>query len=259
MSLPVDSPFDITGHVALVTGGNSGIGLGMAHALAAHGAAVAIWGTNEEKNAKAKAELEAHGRPVAAFRCDVGDQAQVEEAFAGTVAALGKVDSCHANAGHGGAAPSFVEMTSDEWHRVLRTNLDGVFYTWRAAVEHMVARGEGGSLTVTSSISAVSGMPRGQHYAASKAGVLAMTRGVAVEYARHGIRANAIVPGWIDTPLTEQGFAHPKMQERVLGRVPARRWGVGADFGGVAVYLSSPASSYHTGDTFTIDGGYLLY
>jgi NAD(P)-dependent dehydrogenase (short-subunit alcohol dehydrogenase family) len=259
MTLPVGSPFDLTGHVALVTGGNSGIGLGMAEAMAAHGAAIAIWGTNEAKNAAAKEKLEAYGRPVAAFRCDVGDKAQVDEAFAATVAALGKVDSCHANAGHGGAARSFVEMTDDEWHRVLRTNLDGVFYTWQAAVGHMVERGEGGSLTVTSSIASVSGQPRGQHYGAAKAGVISMMKAIAVEYARHGIRANAIVPGWIDTPLTEQGFAHPKMHERVLTRIPVRRWGTGADFGGIAVYLASSAASYHTGDTFTIDGGYLIY
>ena len=127
------APFDLTGHVALVTGGNSGIGLGMARGLAEAGADIAIWGTNESKNEAAAKDLEAYGTKVAAFRCDVGDERQVEDAFAATIDALGQVDSCFANAGVGGAAPSFMEMTADEWHRVLRVNLDGVFYTCRAA------------------------------------------------------------------------------------------------------------------------------
>src|SRR5437763_6606418 len=130
--------FDLSGHVALITGGNSGIGLGMARGLAEAGADIAIWGTNEAKNEAAAKELEGHGTKVAAFRCDVGDEEQVETSFAATVDALGQVDSCFANAGVGGAASSFVEMTADEWHRVLRVNLDGVFYTTPAAARHMI-------------------------------------------------------------------------------------------------------------------------
>lgn len=253
------SPFDLSGKMALVTGGNSGIGLGMADALAAHGADVAIWGTNEAKNDAAVAQVARHGRRVVAFRCDVGDQAQVQEAFAATVQALGRVDACFANAGVAGAAPSFLEMTAEEWHRVLRVNLDGAFYTCQEAVRHMVERGGGGSIVVTTSGASVQGQPRGQHYGASKAGVVAMMKGIAVEHARHGIRANAVLPGWIDTPMTEPALAWSKFQERVLTRIPVRRWGTGEDFGGIAVYLASDASAYHTGDTFVIDGGYLIF
>jgi hypothetical protein len=258
------TPFDLTGHAALVTGGNSGIGLGMARALVAAGASVAIWGTNEEKNAKALAELQsvatAGGQKVVAFRCDVGDEEQVDTVFADTLDGLGgKVDSCFANAGIGGGAPAFHQFTLEGWHRVLRVNLDGVFLTFRAAARHMVERGEGGSLVVTSSLSALEGAARNQAYASAKGAVLAMVKGLAVEYARNGIRANAIVPGWIDTPMTEGAFAWDRFREKVLPRIPFRRWGEPADFGGMAVYLASPASAYHSGDIITIDGGYAVF
>ena len=251
--------FDLNGHVALVTGGNSGIGLGMARGLAAAGADVAIWGTNEERNRAAAAELAGLGGRVAAFRCDVGDEAQVEAAFAATLAELGRVDSCFANAGVGGSAPSFVEMTLDEWRRVVRVNLEGAFLTFRAAARHMVERGGGGSLVGTASLAALSGQPRGQHYAATKGGLISMIKALAVELARYGVRANAILPGWIDTPMTEGALAWDRMRERVLVRVPARRWGEPPDFAGVAVYLASPASAYHSGDTLLIDGGYSVF
>lgn len=252
-------PFDLSGHAALVTGGNSGIGLGMADALARAGADVAIWGTNEQKNAKALEQLKAHGTNVVALRCDVGEEAEVEAQFSETLRMLGKVDSCFANAGIGGGAPSFHEFTLEQWRRVTRINLDGVFLTFKAAVRHMVERGEGGSLVVTSSGSAIDGAARNQAYASTKGGVLAMMRGLAVEYARNGIRANAIVPGWIDTPMTEGVLQWERFQEKVLTRIPVRRWGQPEDFGGLAVYLASSASSFHTGDTIVIDGGYAVF
>ena len=253
------SIFDLSGKVALVTGGNSGIGLGMADALAGAGAAVCIWGTNAAKNADAKAQLEKHGGRVVALQCDVGDEAAVERAFAETLAALGRVDSCFANAGIGGWAPSFGEMSTDEWRRVMRVNLDGVFFTLRAAVRHMTSRPGGGSLAVVSSLASIEGAARNQHYAATKGAVNAMIRGLAVELARHGIRANSILPGWIDTPLTEAHFASEPMQRKVLPRVPMRRWGTRDDFGGIAVYLASDASAYHSGDSIIIDGGYRVF
>jgi NAD(P)-dependent dehydrogenase (short-subunit alcohol dehydrogenase family) len=255
----VQNLFDLTGRVALVTGGNGGIGLGMAEALAVHGADVAIWGTNEAKNASAAEQLARHGQRVLALRCDVGDQDQVEESFATTVAELGKVDSCFANAGVPGRAPSFLEMTTEEWRRVMRVNLDGAFFTLQAAVRHMVQRGEGGSLAVTTSGSALQGQQRGEHYGASKAAVIALIKAIAVEHARHGIRGNAILPGWIETEMTAPAFGWDKFVANVLPRVPMRRWGEPADFGGVAVYLASDASRYHSGDTLVVDGGYLIY
>jgi NAD(P)-dependent dehydrogenase (short-subunit alcohol dehydrogenase family) len=255
----VSTLFDLTGRVALVTGGNSGIGLGMAHALAEHGADVAIWGTNAAKNAGAAEQLRAHGGRVVDLVCDVGDQAAVQEAFATTLDALGRVDSCFANAGVSGAGQAFLDMTADEWHRVMRVNLDGAFFTLQEATRHMVARGGGGSLVVTTSGSSVQGQPRGEHYGASKAAVVALARAIGVEHARHGIRANAILPGWIDTPMTEGALGWDRFVDKVLPRVPLRRWGEPGDFGGVAVYLASDASRYHTGDTFVIDGGYLIF
>ena len=138
--------FDLSGKVAVVTGGNSGIGLGMADALAQAGAGVCIWGTNEDKNVHALARLHAIGAKALALRCDVSDEGAVERAFAETVDTLGGIDACFVNAGVSGrgSAPSFAEMTTEEWHRVLRVNLDGAFFTLRAAARHMTARGEGG-------------------------------------------------------------------------------------------------------------------
>ena len=137
--------------------------------------------------------------------------------------------------------------------------MEGVFSTLQTALKHMIERGEGGSLVVTSSGSSIFGAPRAEHYAATKAGVNAIIRGLAVAHARHGVRANAIIPGWIDTPMTERVINSEVFQEKVLKRIPMRRWGVGSDFSGLAVYLASDASAYHTGDVMMIDGGYAAF
>lgn len=254
-------PFDLTGKVALITGGNSGIGLSMAKAVAEAGADVAIWGTNATKNAAAKAELVKTGRKVLALQCDVSDEKAVEAAFAETLRQLGRVDGCFANAGVAGrsGSASFVEMATEEWQRVLKVNLDGAFFTFRAAARHMVERGGGGVLVGTASLAAIEGAARSEHYAATKGGLISMIRALAVEFARHGVRANAILPGWIETDMTANAIGNEKFAKNVLPRIPTRRWGSGADFGGIAVYLMSSASSYHTGDTFLIDGGYALF
>ncbi len=253
-----DKLFDLNGKVVLVTGGNSGIGFGMADALAQAGAAVCIWGTNEVKNTAAAEKLSAYGVKTLALRSDVGDEDAVEQAFADTASHFGRVDACFANAGVTGRGnvKSFMEISTEEWRRVMRVNLDGAFYTLRAAARHMVHAGHGGSLVVTSSLAAISGPPRNQHYAASKGGVISMMQALAVELARYGIRVNAILPGWVDTAMTEQTLHGVSFVNKVLPRVPLRRWGVPQDFGGIAVYLVSEASAYHTGDTFLIDGGY---
>lgn len=260
-SIPPSSPsglFDLTGHVALVTGGNGGIGLGMAKGLATAGADIAIWGTNEEKNARATAELEALGVKVAAYRCDVGDEAQVDATMAATVEALGKVDSCFANAGIGAGAP-LQDMTLQTWRHVQRINSEGVFLTFRAAARHMIERGEGGRLVGISSTSAIHGAARNVAYAHTKTGLNGMVRGLAVELARYGITVNSILPGWIETDMTAGAFGYQKFVDNVMPRIPERRWGQPADFAGIAVYLASAASSYHTGDTLVIDGAYTIF
>lgn len=249
---------DLQGRTVVVTGGNGGIGLGMADALAAAGAEVAIWGRNPDKLADAAKRLERHGRRVLAQRCDVSDEGQVIEAFAATVAEFGKVDSLFANAGVGGFAP-FTSMTLDEFRRVTAINLDGAFLCLREAARHLVDRGEGGSLVAVSSVSAIDGAPGMEHYAASKAGVLAIIRGLAVELARHHIRCNAILPGWTDTELIAPAAASERFVDNTIRRTPVRRWGTPADMGPAAVFLADPANVFHTGDAMVIDGGYTIY
>jgi NAD(P)-dependent dehydrogenase (short-subunit alcohol dehydrogenase family) len=252
-------PFDLSGKVALITGGNSGIGLGFADAIARSGGDVCIWGTNADKNAAALEQLKAHGTRVAAMICDVGDEEQVEAHFADTLNEFGRVDSCFANAGvsgRAGAHKNFAEMTSEEWHRVTRVNLDGAFYTLRAACRHMIDRGDGGRLVGTASLAAISGSPKNEHYAATKGGLISMITSLSVGMARYGVTANTILPGWIETPMTERTFAWDKFAANVIPRIPSRRWGQRDDFGGLAVYLASDASAYHSGDTFIIDGAY---
>jgi NAD(P)-dependent dehydrogenase (short-subunit alcohol dehydrogenase family) len=251
-------PFNLTGKVALVTGGNSGIGLGMAVGMAQAGANICIWGTNPEKNAAAEKTLLAIGVKAVAMRCDVSQEEEVEAAFAKTVETFGKVDSCFANAGVGGGAP-FQDFPTDTWRRVMGINLEGTFFTFRAAAKHMINRGEGGRLIGTSSTSAIHGAARNEAYAATKGAMLAMTRGLAVELARYQITANSIIPGWIETAMTAPRVGNELFEDRVMKRVPVRRWGQPEDFAGIAVYLASSASDYQTGEEFIIDGGYTRF
>jgi len=256
------TPFDLTGRTAVVTGGNGGIGFGMARALLAAGATVAIWGSNPDKTGKARAALAAEAPDpsrVHAFVCDVGEEAQVESCFAASIAALGQVDACFANAGVSSKGTPLLEMTLEEFRRVQRINVDGVFLTFRAAARHMAARGEGGVLVATASTAAIEGAARNSHYGASKGAVTSYVRALAVELARHRIRVNSILPGWIVTDMTERSVNNEKFAAAVLPRIPARRWGAVDDFGGIAVYLASDASSYTTGEQFVIDGGYTKF
>ena len=249
--------FDLTGHVALITGGNGGIGLGWADALAEHGADVAIWGTNTLKNERAAEQVSRHGTKVLALQCDVGDHQAVIDSMHRTVTELGRLDSCFVNAGVGGQAESFVSMSEDEWHRVMRVNLDGAFYTAQEAVKQMVSQQpQGGSVVFTTSGSAWYGQQRGQHYGGSKGALIAMMKGIAVEHARHGIRCNAVLPGWVESDMTAPAFGWDKFVANVMPRIPFRRWGTPDDLAGIGVYFASRASSWHTGDVITIDGGY---
>ncbi|SHN17246.1 SDR family NAD(P)-dependent oxidoreductase [Cryptosporangium aurantiacum] len=252
------SPFDLTGRVAVVTGGNGGIGLGMAEALAAAGSDVAIWGTNPAKNEAAAEVLGQYPGKILTRRCDVGDPDQVTEAFAETVGTLGRVDAFFANAGIGGADRKFVDLSLDEWRQVTRINLDGVFLTFQAAARHMAENG-GGSLVAVSSIMGTNvGFPRAQAYAAAKAGVGGLVRSCAVELARYQIRVNAILPGYVRTALADGLTTNEAFTARTMPHLPARRWGVPADLGALAVYLACDASKYQTGTETIVDGGFTL-
>ncbi len=257
------APFDLTGKTVLVTGGNGGIGLGMAQACAQAGADVAIWGTNADKNETAIAALKADDTKAMAYQVDVSDEAAVIKGVASTLKDFGRIDSVIANAGIGASSSSFLEMSTEQYRKVLAVNLDGVFFTLREVARHMVERAKdgdaGGSLVTIASLAAIEGAARNQHYAATKGGVISMTKSCAVEFARYGVRANSILPGWIATDMTAGAQAAPAFGEKVIPRVPMRRWGEPEDFGGMAVYLASDASQFHTGDTFVIDGGYAIF
>lgn len=258
------APFDLTGKVALVTGGNRGIGFGMAQALAASNASVAIWGRKADANAKAVEELSKLGTgEVKAWTVDVSEEQAVIDATVDVVSSMGRIDSCIANAGVGFGAPSFVEMTTEIWRKNMAVNMEGAFWTLRESVKHMTERANagdpGGSVVGVASLAGVEGAPRNQAYAATKGGLPAMIRGIASECGRYGIRANSILPGWIATDMTEMAQGSDVFTTKVITRVPIRRWGEPEDFGGMAVYLTSDASRYHSGTTLIIDGGYAIF
>lgn len=258
------APFDLTGKTCLVTGGNAGIGLGMAEALAASGANVAIWGRREDANKTAADKLEKLGQgQVHAWAVDVSDETAVIKATKEVEEHFGRIDTCIANAGVGRGASSFVEMDLDTWRYNHRINMEGAFFTLRESAKSMVNRAKagdpGGSLVGTASLAGIEGAARNQAYSATKGGLISMMRGIAVEHGRYLIRANSILPGWIATDMTDAAQHSDVFESKVISRVPIRRWGEPEDFGGMAVYLASDASKYHSGTTLVIDGGYSVF
>lgn len=254
--------FDLTGKTAIITGGNGGIGLAMAGALVQANCAVSIWGRNPEKTERAAASLrDSASSQVHSVSCDVTDRGVVEQAFAETVAQFGRIDGCFINAGIGGGGrSSFLDRPFGEWKSMFEINLDGAFHVLQLAARHMVdnarAGQPGGRLIATSSIGALFGAARNEHYGASKAGLVGLMRALAVELARYGITSNSILPGYTITDMTEDLMANEKFQNAVMPRLPMRRFGQSEDFAGIAVYLMSDTSAYHTADSFVIDGGY---
>lgn len=256
--------FDLSGRVAIVTGGNGGIGLGMAEALVGAGCAVSIWGRNRDKTEAAVARLKATGGQVEGRACDVTDPASIEDAFAATLSALGRVDGFFANAGITGESKGpFIERDMDEWRRLMTANVEGVARGFQLAARHMVARAKAGDpygrLVATSSVASIEGAAYNEHYGASKGALNSFVRAIAVELARHGVTANTILPGWIETDMTAGAMADEKFVKAVSPRIPVRRFGTPADFGGMAVFLMSRSSSYMTGQTLVIDGGYSIF
>ena len=256
--MPDFSIFDLSGRVVVVTGGNGGIGLGLARGCAKAGASVSIWARNAAKCEEAQKELEDLGADVQSVSCDVSREQDVAAAVGMTLERFGHIDACFANAGFGHSAnPLKLEM--DDWRRLMATNLDGVFLTMREVARAMVDRGEGGKLVAISSITEIFGAPIQPHYAASKAGLGGLVRSLAVRLARNDIQVNLIQPGWIVTDATGPAIEDERLNETVIRRTPAHRWGDTADLEGIAVYLASDASRYHTGDSIRVDGGYSIF
>jgi NAD(P)-dependent dehydrogenase (short-subunit alcohol dehydrogenase family) len=256
--------FDLSGRVAVITGGNGGIGLGIAQALATAGCNVSIWGRNAEKNKAAAASMADCTGKVDTLVCDVTDTTSVKAAMDATLKTFGRVDGCFANAGIGGGGRhNFIDRTEEQWRTMFATNLDGVFHAFQVAARHMTERAEGGDkfgrLVATSSLASIFGTARNEHYAATKAAINALVRALAVELACQGVTANAILPGWIKSDMTAGIMGNEKFVANVMPRIPVRRFGEPSDFGGIAIYLMSKASSYHTADTFVIDGGYTAF
>jgi NAD(P)-dependent dehydrogenase (short-subunit alcohol dehydrogenase family) len=255
--------FDLSGKVALVTGGNGGIGIGMAEGLARHGASVIIWGTNEDKNAQALDRLKRQGGNVRSAIVDVSDEAAVKSATSAILTEFGRLDMAVANAGISIRRKDFFDITIEDFRRMEDINLHGVLFTLREAARHMVERAKagdpGGSLVAVASTAAIHGAARNEHYGATKGAVVSMCRAMAVELGRYKIRVNSICPGWIRSEMTAGAQSWDKFNESVISRVPIGGWGDGEDFAGIAVYLASAASRFHTGDSIVIDGGYTIF
>jgi 2-deoxy-D-gluconate 3-dehydrogenase len=249
------NPFDLSGKVALVTGGNGGIGLGMATALAQAGAAVMIAGRQADKNAAAVRELHALGAKAAALEADLGHELSCRAIVDRTADEMGRLDILVNNAGINiRKAPQ--DYTVDEWRLVLDTNLTSAFVTSQAAYPHMVRSG-GGKIVNIGSMMSLFGQSFVAPYGASKGGIVQLTKALACAWAKDRIQVNAVLPGWIDTALTRKAREDVSgLHERVLARTPAGRWGHSSDMGGIAVFLASPASDFVTGVAIPVDGGY---
>ena len=246
--------FDLTGRVALVTGGNGGIGLGMAKGLADAGARVAIAGRNADKNAAA---VEMLGEGAMAVIADVTDAASRQRMVTEVEERFGGLDIFIANAGiNRRKLPT--DYTQDDWRAVIDTNLDSVFGGCQAVYPAMKRRGGGKIVTIGSMLS-IFGLPLSVAYGASKGGVMQMTKGLASAWAADNIQVNCVLPGWIDTELTRKArIDMTGLDDNVKARTPAGRWGEPADLAGIAVFLASPAADFVTGTAIPVDGGYSI-
>ena len=253
------SVIDLSGKAFVVTGGNGGIGLGMAEGIVLAGGSVALWGRNEAKNAAAVATLEALGGRAVAMVCDVSDEQQVVATMAASVEALGRLDGLFANAGRTGNGRRFVDQSLEEWRSMMAVNLDGVFLTLREAARVLVEHDEGGSLVAVSSTSALHGAAGNEAYGTAKTGITGLVRALAVGLARHEIRVNALLPGWTKTELAEPLFANDAFREATTKRTPVRRWADPAEFRQVAAFLADPSQTFHTGQQVCVDGGYTVF
>ena len=247
--------FDLTGKVAIVTGGNGGIGLGMARGLAAAGADIAVVARNEAKSEAAIAELRQHGVKAIAVTTDVTDEAAVSRMTARVQRELGRIDILVNNAGITVRKPPHL-LSIGEWNSIIQTNLTSAFVCSQAVYPAMKAAG-GGKIINIGSMMSIFGASFSPAYAASKGGIVQFTRSCACAWAADNIQANAILPGWIDTELTVGARQQiDGLHDKVLARTPAARWGAIDDFAGIAVFLSSAASDFVTGTAIPVDGGF---
>jgi 2-deoxy-D-gluconate 3-dehydrogenase len=249
--------FDLSGKVAVVTGGNGGIGLGIARGLAEAGADIAVVGRNEAKSTAAAAELRAFGVKAIAVTADVTDKAAVAAMVERVAKELGRIDILVNNAGINIRKPAHV-LELEEWDSVIKTNLTSAFLCSKAVHPAMKAAG-GGKIINIGSMMSIFGASFAPAYAASKGGIVQFTRSCAVAWAADNIQANAILPGWIDTDLTKRARVDiDGLHDKVLARTPAARWGAIGDFAGIAVFLSSGASDFVTGTAIPVDGGFSI-
>src|SRR3954464_2201424 len=249
------SRFDLRGKVAVVTGGNGGIGLGLAHGLADAGADIAVVARNETKSEAAVADLKARGVKAIAVTTDVTDKGAIAAMVERVVGDLGRIDILINNAGMSIRKPPH-ELELDEWNTVINTNLTSAFLCSKLAYPALKASGNGKVINIGSMMS-IFGASFATAYAASKGGIVQLTRALATAWAKDNVQVNAVLPGWIDTALTRRARDEVQgLHERVLARTPAGRWGAPEDMAGIAVFLCSSASDFITGTAIPVDGGY---
>jgi 2-deoxy-D-gluconate 3-dehydrogenase len=248
--------FDLTGQVAVVTGGNRGIGRGIAHGLAEAGAAVAVFGRNEEKNQQVLSELKVIGVPAIAVKADMTNRAALEPAFNTVESELGSVSILVNNAGNVSLSGGVLNERPEDWDCVIETQLSSVFLLSKLAARSMVSHKRGKIINIGSMYSYF-GSGLIPSYSAAKGAIVQLTKSMAIEFAPHNIQVNAIAPGWIETDMTAPVRTMP-LNDEILARTPAGRWGQPEEIAGTAVYLASRASDFVTGTTIRVDGGYAI-
>jgi len=248
--------FDLTGQVAVVTGGNGGIGRGIALGLAEAGAAVAIFGRNDEKNQHVLSELKTIGVPSLAVKVDLTDRSGLEPALNKVESELGGISILVNNAGNVSLSGGTLLEKTEDWDNVIETQLNAVFLLSKLAAKMMLGRKNGKIINIGSMYSFF-GSGLIPSYSAAKGAVVQLTKSMAIELAPHNIQVNAIAPGWIETDMTAPVKTMP-LNDEILSRTPAGRWGQAEEIAGTAVYLASRASDFVTGTTIRVDGGYSI-
>ena len=250
---------DLSEKVFIITGGNGGIGLGLAEGIADAGGAVAIWARNEEKNTDAVRALQDIGGEAKSYICDVSNEEEVIRTLASTVKDFGRVDGLFANAGRGGTGTPLVDTSLEDWRKVMAVNLDGVLLCLREASRQLISQGSGGSLVAVSSTSAIHGAAGNEAYGTAKTAVTGLVRALAVSLARFQIRVNCLLPGWTVTELASPAFENDHFREVTTKRTPARRWADPKEFRQVGAFLADPSQTFHTGQQVCVDGGYTIF